>query len=75
MKSIINESKKHYVQVKVKGTYLTGFITSLYKLKIDIKSINYISDKELVIEILIEDLGKIKKEFKGLKIKKIKDVK
>ena len=74
MRSILKESNKHYIIVSVKGSYINSFVKSLYKTGINIENINYVNDSEINIKILNSDYKRFKKEFKGLDIKKIKDL-
>jgi len=74
MRNIIREAKKHYCLVRVKGYSLSNLIKDLIKMNIEVKNINYISDNELHIKILVKDFKQLKKQFKHYKFKKIKEI-
>ena len=73
MRNIVTKVKKHYIRVKVKGN-INYFLGMLAKLKVELKNIEYLSDKELCISILNNDYLKIKSQFKDIKFKKISDI-
>ncbi len=73
MKNIIDENKKHYVTINIKGKNLKNLILNLVNKNIPLKKINEDKD-ELTLTILENDYKNIKKDYKNYKIRKINDV-
>lgn len=63
MRNFIDETKKHYVLVIVRGEFINNLIFKLSKTDINIKRINYINDKCVEILINKNKYSKLKKTF------------